>query len=546
MARSKELSRFLGRDIAAKALPDIQVNDRPLRVVGQESLAALTGLNDKLAFPRLYVRGGEPVRVKYDESGELGIQDLTTDHVLYELTRAANFYRMPKRGAPEDVFPPRDVARYVLSPTRWALPSLSGIITIPTFRPDGSVLDKRGYDPATGLVYDPPAGFGVSVPEEPTAEQVDAALALIDEWIGQFPYQDKASLANTLALALTPVLREAITGPVPLAAIDKPTPGTGATLLVESLAVATSGAEPGALGVTKDDDETRKQITAKLRTGERWLFLDNVAVELKTSSLARALTATVWEDRILGVSKTTRVPQRAVWVATGNNLGLSLEIARRSYWIRMDAKLANPWERPATAFKHPDLKDWTRAHRAELLSALLAIGRNWFAKGKPVPGGAPILGSFESWSRTLAGVLEAAGVEGFLQNSAQLYERAAEDTGSWEAFLDAWRTAYDGERVTARRVAEDLYKGDYKAMREALPDEFGLIDDNHLDKNLAKRLGHAFAKREGVRYGPERLHLARAGKESRAVLWTTWVGDGPRGAGPDGGEKVSLVSYMSS
>jgi hypothetical protein len=534
------------QDIAAKALPDIQVNDRPLRVVGQESLAALTRQNDKLAVPRLYVRGGEPVRVKRNESGELGIQDLTTDHVLYELTRAADFYRQPKKGDPEDVFPPRDVARYVLSATRWALPALSGITTIPTFRPDGSVLSERGYDPVTALIYDPPAGFEVSVPETPTRADVQDALALIDEWIGQFPYQDQASLANTLALALTPVLREAITGPVPLAAIDKPSPGTGATLLVESLAVASSGTEPGALGVTKDDDETRKQITAKLRTGERWLFLDNVAVELKTSALARALTATEWEDRILGVSKTTRVPQRAVWVATGNNLCLSLEIARRSYWIRMDAKLAKPWERPATAFTHPNLKDWTRAHRAELLSALLTIGRNWFAKGKPIPPGARSLGSFESWSRTLAGVLQAAGVEGFLQNSAQLYERATEDTGSWEAFLDAWHTAYDGERVTARRVAEDLYKEAYKAMREALPDEFGLIDDNHLDKNLAKRLGHAFAKREGVRYGPERVHLARAGTERRAVLWTVRVGDGPKGGGPDGGEKVSLVSNMSS
>src|SRR5215211_4297527 len=533
-------------DIAAKALPDIQVNDRPLRVVGQESLAALTRLNDKLAVPRLYVRGGEPVRVKRNESGELGIQDLTTDHVLYELTRAADFYRQPKKGDPEDVFPPRDVARYVLSATRWALPSLSGITTIPTFRPDGSVLSERGYDPITALIYDPPAGFGVSVPETPTRADVQDALALIDEWIGQFPYQDQTSLANTLALALTPVLREAITGPVPLAALDKPSPGTGATLLVESLAVATSGAEPGALGVTKDDDETRKQITAKLRTGERWLFLDNVAVELKTSALARALTATEWEDRILGVSKTTRVPQRAVWVATGNNLSLSLEIARRSYWIRMDAKLARPWERPATAFKHPDLKDWTRTRRADLLSALLTIGRSWFAKGKPVPAGAPTLGSFESWSRTLAGVLHAAGVEGFLQNSAQLYGRATEDTGSWEAFLNAWREAYDGERVTARKVAEDLYKEDYKAMREALPDEFGLIHDNHLDKNLAKRLGHAFAKRDGVRYGPERLHLARAGSESRAVVWTVRLGDGSKGDASDGAEKVSLVSYMSS
>jgi putative DNA primase/helicase len=492
-----------------RQLPEIKVNDRPLRSVGQQALAALTRRNDGLAVPRLYVRGGEPVRVKRDEGGKLRIQDLTPDLVLYELTRAANFYREPMDGPRTEVFPPRDVARYVLSATGWAMPGLSGITTIPTFRPDGSILDSRGYDPATGHIYDPPAGFEVAVPDNPAKKDVRAALALVDEWIGQFPYADAASLANTLALALTLVLREVITGPVPLAAIDKPSPGTGATLLVESLAVATSGAEPGALGVTNDDNETRKQITAKLRTGERWLFLDNVAVELKSASLARALTATEWEDRILGVSKTARVPQRAVWVATGNNLTLSLEIARRCYWIRLDAEVPRPWERDPERFEHPDLKDWTRDNRARILSALLTIGRRWFAQGKPVPDDAPSLGSFESWSRTLAGVLHAAGVAGFLANSGQLYERASEDPGSWEAFLDAWRTGYGAERVAARKIAEDLYEEDYAALRQALPDEFGLLDENIRDKNLAKRLGRAFAKREGVPYGPRKLHLAR-------------------------------------
>jgi putative DNA primase/helicase len=127
------------------------------------------------------------------------------------------------------------------------------------------------------------------------------------------------------------VLRELIDGPVPFAAVDKPTPGTGASLLVDSLALATSGRYPGALGAVEDDNEMRKAITSALRDPEAWLFLDNVNVELKSAALARALTAEIWEDRILGVSKTLRAPVRSVWVATGNNLELSLEIARRSY-----------------------------------------------------------------------------------------------------------------------------------------------------------------------------------------------------------------------
>jgi len=346
---------------------------------------------------------------------------------------------------------------------------------------------------------------------------VKRALKLVDEMIGDFPYADQASLANTLALALTPILREVIDGPVPLAAIDKPTPGTGATLLVESLAVATSGAEPGALGAVEDDNEMRKAITAKMRTGERWLFLDNVNVELKSASLARALTAGVWEDRILGVSKTLRVPVRNVWVATANNLELSIEIARRSYWIRLDAELEKPWEREADQFRHPDLKAWVRENRSEILSALLTIGRYWFVKGEPIPKDTPVMGSFEAWSKTLAGVLATAGVDGFLENSKALYEKAIEHSGLWAAFLEVWYERYGSTAITAASIAEDLQEGGAHTagFREVLPDEFSLMDEN-----LSRKLGKAFANHEGVRYGAEGYHLAKAGERQRAALWS--------------------------
>lgn len=498
--------------------PNIEVRDVPLRTPGKLSLAALTRANDqaqeKTGLPRLYVRGGEPVRVRYNEDGELTIQDMSVYTVQHELTHAAEFWRTPRKGDPEMVSPPKEVCYYVLNAVQWSFPRLEGITAIPVFRPDGTILCKRGYDSVTGLIYDPPAGFEVSVPEEPTDEDVEDALVLIYEMIGDFPYADQAARANVFALAMTPIMREVIDGPVPLAAIDKPTPGTGATLLIESLALATSGSEPGALGAVEDDNEMRKQITAKLRSGERWLLLDNVNVELKSASLARALTASVWEDRILGVSKTLRTPVKNVWVATANNLELSLEIARRSYWIRLDAQLAKPWERDPGQFRHPDLKAWVRENRSAILGALLTVGRNWFANGKPVPKDTPVMGSFEAWSRTLAGVLHAAGIEGFLRNSKALYERSIEDTPMWEAFLEILHKTFGDEKVTARQIADACQGQEHKDLREVLPDEFGLLDDN-----LSRRLGKAFAKRESVRFGTEGYHLVRAGEHAKTAYW---------------------------
>jgi hypothetical protein len=506
--------------------PTIETKDVPLRLPGRESIAALRRVNEELReqtnLPRYYVRGGELVRIRYNEDGRMTIQEMGVDAAMHELTHAADYFATPAKGDPKLVFPPKDVARYVLSARTFSFPRLTGITAIPVFRPDGTVVTERGYDSATSLIYDPPTGFAVSVPEKPKKTDVKRALKLISELMGDFPYADQASLANTLALALTPILREVIDGPVPLAAIDKPTPGSGATLLVESLAIATSGTEPGALGAVEDDNEMRKAITAKMRTGERWLFLDNINVELKSAALARALTAGIWEDRILGVSKTLSVPVRNVWVATANNLELSIEIARRSYWIRLDAQLEKPWERPAEKFTHPDLKAWTRQNRSEILSALLTLGRYWFVKSQPAAKDVPVMGSFEAWSKTLGGVLATAGVEGFLENSRALYEKAISHSGLWAGFLEVWHEKYGSTGTTASQVAEDLQGIGNAAFREVLPDEFSLTDDN-----LSRKLGRAFGKHEGVRYGADGYHLAKVGERKRAVLWSVYHSDSP-------------------
>ena len=58
-----------------------------------------------------------------------------------------------------------------------------------------------------------------------------AACDALRDPIGDFPFVDDASRANSLALMLTPILRQAIPGPVPLALIDKPKRGTGGVAL---------------------------------------------------------------------------------------------------------------------------------------------------------------------------------------------------------------------------------------------------------------------------------------------------------------------------
>jgi hypothetical protein len=81
-------------------------------------------------------------------------------------------------------------------------------------------------------------------------------------------------------------------------------------------------AQPG------EDDEARKRITAALISGRPMLLLDNVR-SLRSQSLEAVLTTTVWEDRLLGQTKMLRVRNTALWLATGNNVEVSDEMARR-------------------------------------------------------------------------------------------------------------------------------------------------------------------------------------------------------------------------
>ncbi len=122
----------------------------------------------------------------------------------------------------------------------------------------------------------------------------------------------------------------------------------------------------------QDTDEHEKRITSLLLAGYPWILIDNAKV-LKSQHLAAVLTTTQWRGRRLGKSEIIDVPNDATWVATGNNVELCDEIARRTIPIRLDPGVERPENR--TGFKHAPLLDWAKDHRATLVSACLSLIR---------------------------------------------------------------------------------------------------------------------------------------------------------------------------
>ena len=140
-----------------------------------------------------------------------------------------------------------------------------------------------------------------------------------------------------------------------------------------------------------------------------------------------------------GPQRDIRLPSRAVWAATGNNLRSPATCPRRSYSIRLDANAERPWER--TGFKIKDLERVRPGNRGDLLSAALTIIRAWYTNGKPMAD-VPALGSFEEWASTIGSVLAFAGIDGFLGNLEQTQVVQDDDTQQWTAFFDAWWDAF--------------------------------------------------------------------------------------------------------
>lgn len=506
----------------AQHLPVIVVNSRQLRNVTADALKALVAANEPPVF---FVRGAKLARVRRDEKHVPIIDTVGEYELRARLARVANYVRLTTKGGLVECPPTRDLSRDILGLGEWNLPPLEGIAEVPVLRPDGTVLEQPGYDLSTHLLYFPADGLKVpAISRNPSARDVADARELIEEAIGEFPYVDEASRANAFGLLLTPVLRPAIPGLVPMAGIDAPQAGTGKGLLASVVSVIGTGREAGAMSAPCNEDEWRKLITATLCQGSTFIMIDNVDDELRSSSLASALTTPVWKDRILGQSAIVSVSQRATWVANGNNLRLGGDIPRRSYWIRLDAKTARPWKR--TGFTHPELIAWVFENRGSLLAALLTIAVSWFVDGKPACTELPVIGGFESWARTIGGILDHTGFldpgtgrTAFLGNSEEMYELADESARQWEGFLQALSEAYPHESFSAKNLAERL--GADQVLRDALPDK---LDNTEKPGSLSRRLGKAFSKRVGTRYGDNNVHLERDGEEKRATKWRVVVG----------------------
>lgn len=423
---------------ATAAKPAIDAGNQDLADVTAAAWDAVVKANKP---ERIFLFGDSPVRIETDDENLPALKPLTEDRTRGEVARSADWIRfvktkdgMEKKAA----LPPSPVIRDMLALPKIPLPRLSAVIQAPAFGPGGTLHTRPGYDPAGRTYYAPAKGFLVPpVSPHPTAAERERARSFIlDELLHDFPFTGDPERAHAVALLIQLFARNLIHGATPLYLAEKPTQGTGATLLVDVLMFPALGRSIAAMTEGRDEDEWRKRITAVLRGGASAVLIDNLRGRLDSAAVSSAITATLWEDRKLGTSDNVRLPVRCAWIATANNAALSGEISRRTVRIRLDAKVDRPWQR--SGFRHPDLRAWVTEHRADLAWSAITIIQAWLATGRPIPSDLPTLGMFENWANVLGGVLHHAGIPGFLGNLSAFYDESDSEGAEMRAFLSSW------------------------------------------------------------------------------------------------------------
>lgn len=473
----------------------VKINNRHLRDISDDLYAAVIAHNHP---PEIFVRGGLLTRVRTDETGRPIIDTLDQAQLRHRIARVTDTHRTNKTdGHTAHVPPPLEAVRDILAAGAWPeLPPLEAVVEAPVIRPDGTILQTPGYDRATRLVYTPAAALQVpDVPDRPTGRDLISATGLLDELVCDFPFDTTADRANALGALLTMVARPAIAGDIPLGLLDAPEPGTGKSLLVSAFAIVVTGTAAAMKPLPDTDDELRKTITATLVEGATVVIFDNVESAIRAPSLAQVLTSDTWSDRILGRSEIVKLPNRATWFATGNNITVGGDLARRCYRIRLDAHQARPYTR--TGFRHDDLPGWAQANRGDLLWALLTLARAWWAAGQPAAPDVPVMGGFTPWAQTIAGVLHHAGIEGFLANLHDFVDEADTDAAAWETFLAAWWHEFGDRPVVVRQLVDEIGRT-ASPLADACPDELA----DKIDRTgFSKSLGRALKRKAGRRYG---------------------------------------------
>jgi putative DNA primase/helicase len=373
----------------------IQIKAGELHETATKAEAALVA-----AGVPFYTRGGQIVRPIIESVPSFHgcktkvsrVKTVNVDALRDYLSRAVRFEKLDKHGKkPIAIDPPYEIAHTILARDgQWLFPSLTGLITTPTLRPDGSVLATPGYDPTTGLLLLAPPPMP-AISERPSRTEALAALDVLDALLDDFPFVADADRSATLSTLMTPVLRGGMQV-APLHTATSPEARTGKSYIFDLMAAIATGDKAPVIAAAQDENETEKRLDAALLKGQPIIAIDNLNGDLGGTRLCQAVERPLLQLRILGFTENRDIINTVCVFGNGNNMRLIGDITPRTVQVSLDAKM----ERPELRNFNGDPFATILADRGRYIAAILTIARAYLAAGCPE---LRPLASFAEWTK---------------------------------------------------------------------------------------------------------------------------------------------------
>jgi len=523
-----------------EALPEIEV------VVGQHAAMqdTIEAAMIKAKVPVL-VRAGnlvQPIATEYTTSNGgkttlTALRALTTSNLAYIITKhVATFVKYDgraKRLKPCD--PPTNILLGLLERGHWVFPRVSGIITAPTMRPDGTILDQPGFDQATQLWFQPDSNLKMpKIPDKPTRKDALAALNLIKELLIGFPFVAPVDRSVGLAGVISAVTRGAFDLGVWFL-LTAHMAGTGKSFWAELISAIITGRRCPVITATSDTQEMEKRLGALLMEAVPIICLDNLSFNLGGDLLCSLTTQSLVKIRILGLSKMPECEFRGSLFANGNNVTVTEDMVRRSIKSNLDAVVENPEKRKFDF----DPIERVMADRGKYIAAALTIARAYLISGASAE--CEPLASFSGWSRFVREPLIWLGEVDPVKSQEQLHdddpERIAVLTlfDQWSQHLPNVEGYRVSEIIDCAKEQKPLPSNDgwmgRPEFENVRPEFFALLMEKCSSRNNidAQKLGKWLAKIKGQVHSGRRL-ITVAQSKGHGNRWTLQtIGNGGLG-----------------
>jgi hypothetical protein len=438
-----ELPRLVNETEAALIAANSGLYNRSgqiVRIAEIETIAAEVASNN----------GGkrEPRTTKALTIGEQG------EHTLLEDASAAACY-MRFNGKDKEwhsADPPKIIIKALQGRmTRLKLPLLEGIISSPIIMEDGRLIDKPGYDPGTGLYFDPLGTVFPPIPQNPTIDDAVRALDLLCGLLTGFPFIEDEGASESVALSglMTAVQRRALDYAF-MHSITAPAFGTGKTYLADLFSMIVSGRIAPAISPSSQPEEFEKRLDSALLKGLGVLLIDNVNGLLESDKLAIILSGGAVDIRLFHTQKLVTIVPCSLAVSTGCNLSVIEDLRRRTLLCSLDAKEERPELRK---FSKPGPLAVLKADRGKYVAAVLTIVRA-FMQVKNRPCATDPINNYERYCAMIRDPLMWLGCADPCATMEKIREQDSRLTTK-NAIAALWLAIFEDEEKTAAQVIEE-------------------------------------------------------------------------------------------